>query len=278
MWADYLSKKWAKPVLVVNMPGGGGVIGSSYVHKQSKPDGYTACSEGHTANSLLVGAWKTPPLLLKDRKYVGCIIVDPMVFAVKVDAPWKTFKEFAGWVKAQPGDLLWATVGAAGPSRYATCDFLFNIGVDPAKTKMIITQGASESMIKLAGGHITLAVHSVAEVTPLIEAGKIRPLAVLSEKRSPFMPNVPTAEEQGVIKGVRVRWWGTIGLPAKVPEPILKKWESTIAEMVKDPTFLSKANSLRMAVYYLNSAQMHAFVEEEAAFYTKMAEQLGIRK
>src|SRR5687767_15159759 len=203
--ADYLGKKWNQPLLVVNKPGGGGVIGARAALKEARPDGYTALMDIHTTSSMLIGAAKTPALKLDDRKFAARVVRDPMVFAVKADAPWKNFKEFSDWVKANPGDLVWSTVGPAGPSRYTAYDWFTQIGVDAAKTKMVITEGAADSMTKLAGGHVVLAIHSVAEAHAMSTAGKIRLLAVLSPTRIKYLPNVPTAEEQGVMKGVRVQ-------------------------------------------------------------------------
>lgn len=116
--ADYLGKKWGQPLLVVNKPGGGGMIGARAALKEGQPDGYTVLIDIHTTSSMHIGASKTPLLTLADRKYAGRIVRDPMVFAVKADAPWKNFKEFSDWVKANPGELVWSTVGPAGPSRY----------------------------------------------------------------------------------------------------------------------------------------------------------------
>ena len=146
---------------------------------------------------MLVGAQKTPPLTIADRKYAGRIVRDPMVFAVKADAPWKTFKEFSEWVKGHPAELVWASTGPAGPSRYTDFDWMTQIGVDPTKTRMVITPGAADAMAKLAGGHVVLAIHSVAEVQAMRDAGKIKVLAVLSPSRLKGLPDVPTAEEEG---------------------------------------------------------------------------------
>ncbi|HXG03726.1 MAG TPA: tripartite tricarboxylate transporter substrate binding protein [Candidatus Binatia bacterium] len=276
--ADYLGKRWGQPLLVVNKPGGGGVIGARYALKEARPDGYTVLMDIHTTAPMMIGAWKTPPLTLADRKWAGRIVLDPMVFAVKADAPWKDFKEFSEWVKAHPEQLVWSSVGPAGPSRYTAFDWFTQIGVDPGKTKMVITDGAADSMTKLAGGHVMLAIHSVAEAKAMVEAGKIRLLAVLAPKRIRYIPDVPTAEEQGVMKGVSVSWWAGISLPAGAPDAIVKQWEAALAEMVKDPAFLAVTDRLWMNVDHLNAARMAAFVEEQAAYYTTMAGKIGLRK
>ena len=276
--ADYIGKKWNQPILVVNKPGGGGATGARAALKDSRPDGYTALMDIHTTSSMLIGASQNPPLTLDDRKYAARLVRDPMVFAVKADAPWKSFKEFSEWVKANPDQLVWSSVGPAGPSRYTAYDWFTQIGVDPVKTKMVITPGASDSMTKLAGGHVVLAIHSVAEANAMVQAGKIRLLAVLSPTRHKALPDVPTAEEQGVMKGVRVQWWAAVAFPAGTPDPIVKKWEGALAEMTKDPAFLAGAERINMNIDFLDSAATRAFVEKEIVGYTEMAGKIGIRR
>src|SRR5688572_3999945 len=159
--ADHLSKKWGQPILVVNKPGGGGIVGARAALKEGRPDGYTALMDIHTTSSMHIGAWKTPQLTLADRKFAARVVRDPMVFAVKSDAPWKSLRELSDWVKAHPDQLVWSTAGPSGPSRYTAYEWFTQIGVDAAKTKMVITEGAGDSMAKLAGGHVVLAIHSV---------------------------------------------------------------------------------------------------------------------
>ena len=276
--ADYLGKKWGQPLLVVNKPGGGGVIGARAALKEARPDGYTVLMDIHTTASMMIGAWKSPPLTLADRKWAGRIVLDPMVFAVKADAPWKDLKELSAWVKANPEQLVWSSVGPSGPSRYTAFDWFGQIGVDPTKTKMVITEGAADSMTKLAGGHVALAIHSVAEAKAMAEGGKIKLLAVLAPKRVSYIPGVPTAEEQGVMKGVSVSWWAGISMPAATPDADRRKWEAALAEMVKDPAFRAATDRLWMNLDYLNAAEMTAFVEKQAAYYTDVADKIGIRK
>ena len=276
--ADYLGKKWGHPMLVVNKPGGGGVIGARAALEEGRPDGHTVLMDIHTTAPMMIGAWKTPPLTLADRKWAGRIVLDPMVFAVKADAPWKDFRELSAWVKGHPGELVWSSVGPSGPSRYTAFDWMSQIGVDPTKTKMVITDGAADSMTKLAGGHVALAIHSVAEAKSMAEGGKIRLLAVLAPRRVGYIPTVPTAEEQGVMKGVSVSWWAGISMAAATPDAVVKKWEAALAEMTRDPAFRGGTDRLWMNLDYLNAADMTAFVDKQAAYYTDMAGRIGVRK
>lgn len=276
--ADYLGKKWGQPLLVVNKPGGGGVIGARAALKEARPDGHTVLMDIHTTAPMMIGAWKTPPLALADRKWAGRIVLDPMVFAVKADAPWKDFRELSAWVKAHPDQLVWSSVGPSGPSRYTAFDWMRQIGVDPTRTKMVITEGAADSMTKLAGGHVLLAIHSVAEAKAMAEGGKIKLLAVLAPTRVAYIAGVPTAEEQGVMKGVSVSWWAGISVPAATPDAVVRKWEAALDAMVKDPAFRAVTDRLWINLDYLNAADMTAFVEKQAAYYTDVAGRIGIRK
>ncbi len=109
------------------------------------------------------------------------------------------------------------------------------------------TKGASDSIPKVAGGHAVLAVHTVAETYAMAQAGKIRILGVQAAERSPYLPDVPTLEEQG-IKGVTAKWWTGITVPAGTPDYVVRKWEKTIAKMVEDPVFQEKAQKLHVQV------------------------------
>ncbi|MDA8235647.1 MAG: tripartite tricarboxylate transporter substrate binding protein, partial [Clostridia bacterium] len=211
--AEYVSKDWGQPVNVINKPGGGGAVGAEYALKQTPKDGYTVLADNGSSTSLLESGLKNPPVKIADRIFVSRIVQDPLVFAVKTDAPWKDLQELSQWVKANPEKLTWTSVGSAGISSFAVAEWLDSIGVDYSKTPMIATKGASDSIPKVAGGHAVLAVHTVAETYAMAQAGKIRILGVQAAERSPYLPDVPTLEEQG-IKGVTAKWWTGITVPA----------------------------------------------------------------
>jgi len=275
--ADMIGKKFGQPIMVVNKPGGGGVIGSSYVLKQQKPDGYTVLADVHSFSSMLVAGMINPPVTLEDRAFVARLVVDPIAFAVNVNAPWKTFKEFSAWVKANPDKLTWGSVGPAGLSAFGIQEWLAAIGADASKTKMVPTKGAADSLTKLAGEHIVLACHTVAECYSLYKAGKVRILAIQAEKRNKYVPEIPTAGEEG-IKGLSVIWWTGITMRKGTPDSILQKWGRSVAEMIKDPEFEKRMDSLHSAIHYLPSEEYKKFVYEEARYYTELAKRIGIRK
>ena len=93
-----------------------------------------------------------------------------------------------------------------------------------------------------------------------------------------YIPAVLTAEEQGVIQGVRVSWWAGLSMPAATPDHVARQWEVALAQMVNDHRFRMATDRLWMKLAYLNPEEMTIFVEEQAIWYTAVAEKMGIRE
>ncbi len=275
--ADYLSKEWGQPVVVVNKPGGGGTVGAQYALKQAKNDGYTALAVNVSNTSMLSAGMKQPLITNADQIYAARIGKGTLAFAVKADAPWKDFAEFSQWVKQHPEQLTWTSVGPAGFSAFGVAEWMDAIGADFSKTRMIVTKGASDSLPKVAGGHAILAVHTIGEINPMLQAKKVKILAVSGKERSPFLPDVPTAEEQGV-KGLTVFWWTGVSFPKGTPVYVIKKWEEAVAKMVKDPAFVKKLHDMQVEPDYADSATFTQDVQKETGYYVELAEKRSMRK
>ncbi|WP_412679454.1 tripartite tricarboxylate transporter substrate binding protein [Brevibacillus fortis] len=275
--ADYLSKEWGQPIVVVNKAGGGGAVGAEYALKQAKNDGYTALAVNVSNTTMLTAGMKTPPITNEDQVYTARIGKGTLAFAVKADAPWKDFAEFSAWVRTNPKQLTWTSVGPAGFSAFGVAEWLDVIGADFSKTRMIVTKGASDSVPKVAGGHAILAVHTVGEIMPMLQAGKVKILAVSGDTRSPFLPDVPTAGEQG-IQGLSVFWWTGVSFAKGTPESVIRKWEEAIAKMEKDPAFLQKLSEIQVEPAYAASEAFTKETQAETTYYLELANKKGIRK
>jgi tripartite-type tricarboxylate transporter receptor subunit TctC len=275
--AELAGKKLGQPVMVTNKTGGGGVVGSAYVLKQSKADGYTILSETHSWTSMLVAGLADPPVKLEDRIFIARFVLSPMAFAVNADAPWKTLKEFGEWVKANPDKLTWGSTGPAANSAFLAQEWLSTIGVDHKKTHLVPVKGAADAVTKLAGGHIMLALHSVGECYSLYKGGKVRILAVESDKRSKYLPEIPTTGEQGV-KGSGVVWWTGMSIRRGTPEPIVEKWKKVTQEITMSSEFQKRMDLIQSDIDYLNSEDLTKFVNGEVKKYRELAERIGIRQ
>lgn len=275
--ADYLSKEWGQPILVVNKPGGGGAVGAEYALKQAKNDGYTALAVNVSNTSMLSAGMKMSPIKNEDQVYTARIGKGTLAFAVKADAPWKDFAQFSQWVKENPEQLTWTSVGPAGFSAFGAAEWLDAIGADFSKTRMIVTKGASDSVPKVAGGHAVLAIHTIGEINPMLQAGKVKILAVSGQERSPFLPDVPTAEEQG-IKGLSVFWWTGVSFAKGTPDYVIKKWEEAVSKMEKDPAFVQKLRGIQVEPAYAASTEFTQDVNKETEYYTDLAAKKNMRK
>jgi tripartite-type tricarboxylate transporter receptor subunit TctC len=275
--AEYVAKKWGRPITVVNKAGGGAVVGTHFALKQSRPDGYTMFAEYHSASSMMVGGMVNPPARLEDRVFVARTVLDPICFAVKADAPWKTFRELNEWAKSHTSEITFGGAGPSGLSAFVVNEWLTNLGANPSDARIVVTDSGNDTLTKVAGGHIMLSAHTVAESFGLMQAGKVRILAVIADKRSPYVPNVPIVSESGVAS-LSVRWWTGISAPKGTPDFVIDKWAAVLAEMSKDPAFLAQAEKLHQGVSYLGPREFNDFVYKEADFYGKMATKLGIRK
>lgn len=275
--AEYLSKEWGQSIVVTNKTGGGGIVGAQYALKEAKPDGYTVLVNNNSSTTMYEAGTSNPTITSKDNKFVSRIAEASLTYAVKADAEWDSFKEFSDWVKANPEELTWASVGPAGFSSFGVAEWLDSIGVDYKQTSMVSSEGASDSTAKVAGGHVILAVHNVGEVYSLAESGKIKVLAVQSSERSPLYPDVPTVEEEG-FTGLTVKWWTGLSFAADVPDEIVEKWDEAVAKMEQDEAFIAELEKIKLEPSYLNSEDFTKAVKEETELYTKLAETTGIRK
>ncbi|WP_071394004.1 tripartite tricarboxylate transporter substrate binding protein [Bacillus tuaregi] len=275
--ADYLSKEWGQPIVVTNKTGGGGIIGAQYALKESKPDGYTVLVNNNSSTTLHEAGTAKPTLTIDDNQFISRIATGSMAYAVKADAEWNNFEEFSEWVKTNPEKLTWASVGPAGISAFAVAQWLDSIGVDYHTTKMVSSEGASDSAAKVAGGHVVLGVHTVGEFAPLVDSGKLKILAIQSPERNPLYPDVLTTDEQG-FDGLTVKWWTGLSFAPGTPTEIVKKWDEAIEKMENDEEFLKQLEKVKLEPGYLNSADFTADVQKETDTFKELAEETGIRK
>ncbi|MEL1134110.1 tripartite tricarboxylate transporter substrate binding protein [Desulfitobacterium sp. THU1] len=274
--ADYASKKWNQPVLVVNKPGAGNVTGLQYGLLQGKPDGYTVMADNIASSVLMVAGMTNPPIKLEDRIFVSKFVENPMCFSVAADSPYKDMKELVEWIKQNPEKLTHTSLSKTSMNALTAAELCNAIGVDYTKTQPILVKSGSEGITMIAGGHAILGDQSVQETYPLATGGKLRVLAVASKERSPLFPDVPTCQELGI--DIDVTWYGGISLPKNTPDSIVKKWDAIIAEMSKDPEFIAKMKEIHANISYLNTTDYNNSINEQVEHYTKLFESIGVRQ
>ena len=263
--ASYMSKKWGVQVNVVNKPGGNTVPANLELYR-AEPDGYTLYEEASTVCFL---AARKLPFDIMDRTFISITNIGPQIMYVPSSSPYKTLKDVAVAAKSDPGNFTWASRGGPDPSDYQVIQFLKEAGVDYRKTKPIASQGASQGVIMVAGGHAMLGSGSGTSALPALNAGTLRALSVTGSERFAKLPDVPTAAEAGYPKATVDNWFGVVG-PPKLPAYVVSIWEEALQKMLKDPEYITKLENIWRVPFYHNSRKMKEIVIETTAEVRKL--------
>jgi tripartite-type tricarboxylate transporter receptor subunit TctC len=259
---DFLKRRWGVPVNVVNKPGGNTVPANVEVNS-AKPDGYTILSDGSSTSGMLPGVVKNLPFNVMDRTFISSDCIIPALIFGQTDGIFKNLKDIEISLKRDPESLKWGSNGGASIGDYAMRQFFKAIGVDVMKTKPILTKGAPEMTILVAGGHIHTGCGSSTSGIVGIRGGTIKGLAVTSKDRNPGLPEVPTAAEQGYPTVNCESWYGPTG-PPNMPTYIVEVWDKAIQEMVRDPEVISRWEKVvGVTPSYMNAHSTKEFVMKE---------------
>ncbi len=229
MIGQRLTEKWGQPVIVSTRPGGGSTIGTSIVAKAA-PDGYTLLI---TTFALAVNAalQKLPYDPIKDFTAITEISSIPLMLVVHPSLPVKTVQEFIDYSKTQPAGLDYATSGAGTSTHLAAEMFKTMTG---AKLVHVPFKGNAEVMNALLGGHVKAHFGLSASSLQHVRAGNLRVLAVTTEKRLPYLPDVPTIAELGY-PGYEIASWQGAFAPAGTPKDIITRLNAEIVALLKEP-------------------------------------------
>jgi putative tricarboxylic transport membrane protein len=274
--AAHASRKWGQTVNVVNMPGASGITGALRA-LNARPDGYTLLLEPHATASMLFAVESNVPFTMDGKTPIALITLDPVIYTVKSDSPWKTLQDVAAAAKASPKAFRYGIAGVSGVAAFSVSQFLFAGGVPLADTNKVVFTGGAPALTALAGGHVDFAGQQWSESAGLVQGGKIRGLAVVNPTRLPGLPDIPTAKEAGFPDLDVVGWQGLAG-PPRLPAPIVARWTTLIEEASKDPAFLEQAQKVSKVIAYKNPEAYWRFQQEELKKYLPLATKMGIRK
>lgn len=227
-----LQEGWNQPVIVDNRAGGATVVGTEVVYR-SAPDGYTllAASSSHSINASLT---KTPYDAIRDFAPVTLLTRSPYVLVVHPSLPVKTLNEFLALARSRPGELDYASSGAA--NHIAT--ELFAI-IGKIKMHHIPYKGGGPAIADLLGGHVQVHITTAVNMIPLINNGQVRGLAISGDKRLPALSNLPTFAQAGMPAFTSQNWNGIL-VPAKTPRAIVNKLAADIGKVLRMPDIGAK--------------------------------------
>lgn len=267
-----LTEYWGQQVIVESRPGADGSIGTEYAARQPA-DGYT----------FLLGNFGpvvAKPLLSKvsydwqkDFVPVSRITIAANILVVPVSLPVKNVKQLVALAKARPGELTYATSGPGSMSHFAGEMFKRLAGVSMITVNY---KGNALAITDLIGGQITTMFSDALPAMQGMKTGRIRALAVTSEDRWRFTPELPTLAEEGIKGFAAVNWWGIL-FPAGVPRPIVDKVAADLAKALASPTVKTRLGELGVETISSTPEQFGAFMASETARWGKLIKEANLK-
>jgi tripartite-type tricarboxylate transporter receptor subunit TctC len=259
-------KYLGQAVVIVNRAGGGGAVGFTEA-AQAKPDGYTLTTV-ITPVTILPHQVKTA-FSHKSFEPILNVVQDPAMLQVRADAPWKTLKEFIDYARKNPGTITVGNSGAGGGVHLIAAAFERAAGV---KFNHIPFAGGGPSVTALLGGHINAVSVSPPEGIAHVKAGKLRIIALFSDKRMADFPDVPTVSEQGI--EFTMGQWRGLAAPKGTPPEVIKVLHDAFRKGMEDPVFVKNAESMSVVLSYVGPAEFGNMMAADHERYAKLVAEL----
>ncbi len=266
-----LSDAWGVNVIVENKPGAGTTIGTNFVAR-SVPDGYTilVAQFPFSANPYL---YKSLPYdTLKAFSPVVLAGRAPMVLVVNSNSPIKSLADFLVLAKSKPGSVNYGSSGSGSSNHLSMVLFEMMAGVS---LNQIPYKGSTPLLTDLAGGQVEVAFDAYPHVRPFLQSGKIRPIAIATEVRSPLMADVPTVSESGV-KGYEASSWHGFVVPSGTPQPVVDKLNRQINLILKQEDIRKTFNEQGVVPDGGTAVQFEVFIRKQMDIWKKVVSNAGI--
>jgi tripartite-type tricarboxylate transporter receptor subunit TctC len=268
-----LTEAWGQQVVVDNRPGAGTIIGTQLAAR-SVPDGYTLLLSSIATHAIAPNLYAKPGYdPVKDFAPITLLAVAPTVVCVNPAVPAKSLKELIALAKAKPGELKFASGGAATPPHMAGEIFAAMTGV---KLVHVPYKGGGPAHAGLLGGETSMMFDTAASILPHVQSGKLRALAIARPSRLPEYPNLQTFAEAGV-PGYEVNAWYSMHAPAGVPRAVIAEVNRELVRILKLPDIQQRLKVLGSEGIGNTPAEFDKFVRAESAKYAKAIRDANIR-
>ena len=269
---EQMAARLGQPVVIDNRPGAGGVIGTQYVATQPA-DGYTLVAGG--SGPMTVSPTLQPGVARYDavRSFspVAGVARIAQVIVVSSDSPIRDLQALVGSARRKAGAVTYGSSGN-GTTQHLFMEML-NAAADIRMTH-VPYKGSAPALNDLIGGQIDLMSDTITAMTPLIRAGKVRPIAVTSARRWPTLPEVPTVAEQGY-PGFAAEGWVAFLAPAGTPPAVVGQLNAAILKALADPEVKKKLAEQGAEAHGETPAQFAAFIQTETAKWGKVVQASG---
>jgi tripartite-type tricarboxylate transporter receptor subunit TctC len=260
-----ISQRWNVPVVVENKTGASGIIGTDSVAKAA-PDGYTFLFAATSYGTLAAINRTLPYDPVKSFAPVSLLGTSAMTLVVNNQFPSTNVQGFVEQIKKQPGVINYSSPGPGSSQQLAMELFKQEAGIDIVHVPYKGTAGALTDVI---AGHVQASVVSLQSVTPSVQSGKLRLLAVMSRERVPTFPNVPTLAESGYRNMVVETWYGVMA-PAGTPAPVIAKMNAEINSLLALPEIKEAMAKQGVDPAGGNPAKLGTLVQNELKLWSKV--------
>ena len=260
-----LSDLWGQPVIVENKAGAAGSIGMDYAAHQPN-DGYAFVIGNLGPAGVNPLLQKLPYSMEKDFIAVSLSATGPNILVVPANSPYKSVKDIIADAKANPGKVSFGTSGPGSMSHLAAELMMRQAGI---KMVAIPYKGGGQAVTDVLAGQLPMIISDALPVSQHIASGKLRALAITSEKRSPLFPDIPTFAEAGLDGMVALNWWG-VYLPAGTPQAVVENYNATLAKAMVNPDLKDRFNKLGVEPHASSPAEFRTFLANERAKYSKL--------
>ena len=270
IFAHKFAEMWGQPVVVENVPGNSGAIGTDRVAKAS-PDGYTLLWSGNAAITILPSLQKLPFDPLKDLAPITTTLITSSILFVNNDLAVKSLAELIAYAKANPGKLSYGSPGVGTPQHVAT-ELLSNLA--GIKMEHIPYRGAN--LTDVMSGVVPVGIQNAGAAMPFVNDGRVRGIALTAQKRAAGAPNLPTVAEQG-FPGFEAVSWFALMAPAGTPKPILDKVRADALKVLADPDIQKKFLAIGLEVVGSTAEETRAAIAADIPKWEKVIKDANIK-
>lgn len=263
-----MSKALGQQVIVDNLTGAGGVIGTDHVAKAA-PDGYTLIVSGSGTHAAAEYLKKDLPYRSTDFEQIGLINTSPMVIAARSGVPADTLRDFIAYLKANEKKVTEADAGVGSISNLACSVFHALADVHPTVASY---RGTPEATMDLVRGNVDFGCNQIVNIAPHIKSGALKAYAVTGDRRSRMLPDVPTTAEAGMPDFTLTVWFG-LSAPKGTPRPIVEKLNAALGTALDDPDVVAHFADLGYDVVPSDKrspAYFDKFYRDEVALWAKV--------
>jgi tripartite-type tricarboxylate transporter receptor subunit TctC len=271
--AEELAKILKVPIVPLNKPGGGSILGTEFAVK-SKKDGYTllyALSSGLIYNPAM-NPDSVPYDPIHDLEPLGMHVNFPTVISVRADSPWKHFSEMVEYAQKNPGKFRCGTLGV-GSINHFQLEIIKSI--TNTDINMVPFKGASPVVTAVLGGHIEAAFVAVVLSQPHYESGKLR--GILLDHKVAALPDIPTLRDLGYPQDLPVSFFGFFAT-AGIPDEAKKVLIPAIEKAIKTPEVMTKLQKLWYITNYKSPAELRQMLTENYEKAKSIAKKMGANK